>query len=109
MRKDPTEFRRRFAAWQRGVSPYEAGLKKYADGKQGYVRQNGNDIAFDENTGELLDQVTGERGTMMLPEITVTGRDFTNPFNNLSAYNPDDIVKGFNALTLGGLNNLSPA
>ena len=25
-----------------------------------------------------------------------------------SAYNPDDIVKGFNALTLGGLNNLSP-
>jgi hypothetical protein len=25
-----------------------------------------------------------------------------------SAYNPDDIIKGFNALTLGGLNNLSP-
>jgi hypothetical protein len=25
-----------------------------------------------------------------------------------SAYNPDDVVKGFNALTLGGLNNLSP-
>jgi hypothetical protein len=25
-----------------------------------------------------------------------------------SAYNPDDVIKGFNALTLGGLNNLSP-
>lgn len=33
MYKDPTEFRKRFAAWKDGKQPYEAGLPKYADGK----------------------------------------------------------------------------
>lgn len=34
MRRDTTAFRKRFEAWKRGESPYEAGLKKYADGKR---------------------------------------------------------------------------
>ena len=38
----------------------------------GYYRQNGNPVAFD-NEGNLIDQVSGDRGTMMLPEYTVTG------------------------------------
>lgn len=37
MRKDPTEFRKRFAAWKNGKMPYENGLpknvKKFKDGK----------------------------------------------------------------------------
>lgn len=34
MRKDPTEFRKRFAAWKNGKRPYEAGLPKYEDGNK---------------------------------------------------------------------------
>lgn len=41
--------------------------------KGGYVReQNNNPIAFDEE-GNLIDQVTGEKGTMMLPNFNVYG------------------------------------
>lgn len=44
---------------------------KYAEG--GYVREkNDNPIAFDEE-GNLVDQVTGEKGTMMLPNFNVYG------------------------------------
>lgn len=50
--------------------------RKFEDGlTPGYVRQNDDPIAFDPNTGELLDQITGERGTMIAPEIVVNGRD----------------------------------
>ena len=44
---------------------------KFAEG--GYVREkNNNPIAFDEE-GNLTDQVTGEKGTMMLPNFNVYG------------------------------------
>lgn len=44
---------------------------KFAEG--GYVREkNNNPIAFDEE-GNLTDQITGEKGTMLLPEVTVRG------------------------------------
>lgn len=44
---------------------------KFAE--EGYVReQNNNPIAFDEE-GNLIDQVTGEKGTMMLPNFNVYG------------------------------------
>jgi len=33
MRKDPTEFRERFAKWKAGEKVYEAGLPKYGGGK----------------------------------------------------------------------------
>ena len=38
-----------------------------------YVRaQNNHPISFDTE-GNLVDQVTGEKGTMILPEFTITG------------------------------------
>ena len=53
----------------------------------GYVReQNNNPISFDEE-GNLTDQVTGEKGTMMLPEVTVRGvSPETRARNYSSAY-----------------------
>ena len=39
---------------------------------------------------------------------SITRKQSTPSKTYYSAYNPDDVVKGFNALTLGGLNNLSP-
>lgn len=47
------------------------------------------------------------------PKKTKTGSSITRKQSApsktyYSSYNPDDVVKGFNALTLGGLNNLSP-
>ena len=44
---------------------------KYQQG--GYIReQNNHPVSFDTE-GNLVDQVTGEKGTMVLPEITVRG------------------------------------
>lgn len=80
-------------------------LPEFQDGTKGWIRTNGNDIKFDEETGELVDQVTGERGTLMLPEINITR---ANPDNYRSSYDPNAVINGFNALTLGGLNNLDP-
>lgn len=80
-------------------------LPKFEGGKgSNYFRPNGNQIKIDENTGELVDLVNGERGTLQLPEVTVSIRD---PKNYRSAYNPSLAIEGFNALTLGGSNNLS--
>ena len=46
-------------------------LKTYEEGKNSrYVRYNGNPISFDED-GNLVDQVTGETGTMVVPDVTV--------------------------------------
>ena len=58
---------------------------KFAEG--GYVREkNNNPISFDEE-GNLTDQVTGEKGTMMLPEVTVRGvSPETRARNYSSAY-----------------------
>lgn len=58
---------------------------KFAEG--GYVReQNNNPVAFDKE-GNLVDQVTGEKGTMMLPEFTVRGiSPKTRARNYSSAY-----------------------
>lgn len=44
MRRDPTEFRKRFAAWKDGKKPYEAGLPVYKGGKtphEEFVEQMG--------------------------------------------------------------------
>lgn len=113
MRKDPTEFRERFAKWKAGEQVYENGLPMYGGGKSTkkgpyvkgvvskpvydesdifyqrmqerqaqldspkvqYTRQNNNPVKFDEQ-GNLVDQVTGETGTMMLPEIRVTPKRY---------------------------------
>ena len=52
----------------------------------GYVRQkNNHPISFDKQ-GNLTDQITGEKGTMILPEITVTKINPKNPLYNHSKY-----------------------
>lgn len=57
---------------------------KFAEG--GYVREkNNNPIAFDEE-GNLTDQITGEKGTMMLPEVTVRGVSPETRAKNYSSY-----------------------
>lgn len=51
-------------------NPYD-NINIYAEG--GYVREkNNNPVAFDEE-GNLVDQITGEKGTMMLPNFNVYG------------------------------------
>lgn len=77
--------------WEPTIGFKNGKLPKYEGGKLGWTRQNGNDIKFDEETGELIDQVTGERGTMLLPEVTVTR---ANPKNYRSSYDPD-VIRNF--------------
>ena len=54
---------------------------------KGYVREkNNNPVSFDEQ-GNLTDQITGEKGTMMLPGLTVRGvNPKTRARNYSSAY-----------------------
>ena len=63
MRKDPTEFRKRFQRWKQGDIVYEAGLPKFADGTEGrsygYQTEDKHPIKFDEQ-GNLVDQITGD-------------------------------------------------
>ena len=52
----------------------------------GYIRQkNNHPISFDTE-GNLVDQVSGEKGTMMLPGFTVTKINTKNPLYNHSKY-----------------------
>ena len=71
---------------------------KFAEG--GYVREkNNNPVAFDKE-GNLTDQVTGEKGTMMLPEFTVRGiSPETRARNYSSAYHPEDALEFFDIMT----------
>ena len=71
---------------------------KFAEG--GYVREkNNNPVAFDEE-GNLTDQITGEKGTMMLPEITIRGvSPETRARNYSSAYHPEDALEFFDIMT----------
>ena len=60
------------------LNTIKEGYNEFAKG--GYVREkNDNPIAFDEE-GNLIDQVTGEQGTMRVPTVTVTGRDLRKPY-----------------------------
>ena len=74
------------------------GYNKFDEG--GYVReQNNNPIAFDKE-GNLVDQVTGEKGTMMLPEFTVRGvSPETKAKNYSSAYHPEDALEFLDIMT----------
>ena len=78
-------------------NPYD-NINIYAGG--GYVREkNDNPIAFDEE-GNLVDQVTGEKGTMMLPEFTVRGvSPETKAKNYSSAYHPEDALEFLDIMT----------
>lgn len=64
----------------------------------GYVRQkNDHPISFDEQ-GNLIDQITREKGTMMLPGFTVTGispetkaKNYSTSFDGTYGLTPRDI------------------
>ena len=51
--------------------------------------------------------IVGNKEIVVTPEQTTVQDKQDNTKNYYSAYNPDDIIKGFNALTLGGFSNLS--
>ena len=67
---------------------------------KGYVREkNNNPVSFDEQ-GNLTDQVTGEKGTMMLPGLTVRGvNPKTRARNYSSAYHPEDALEFLDIMT----------
>ena len=102
MRKDPTEFRKRFQRWKQGDTVYEAGLPKFVDGTEGgsygYQTEDNHPIKFDEQ-GNLVDQITGDVGTMRLPEVQVS---IANPTNYRSSYNPNAIRNFTDWLPLAG-------
>lgn len=66
----------------------------------GYVRQkNDHPISFDDQ-GNLTDQITGEKGTMMLPGFTVRGvNPKTRARNYSSAYHPEDALEFLDIMT----------
>ena len=67
---------------------------------KGYVREkNNNPVSFDEQ-GNLTDQITGEKGTMMLPGLTVRGvNPKTRARNYSSAYHPEDALEFLDIMT----------
>lgn len=80
-------------------------IPKFDNGKTGYVRQNNNPIMFD-NQGNLVDQITGEKGTMLLPNVTIKPnrpREYKSAFDG-SLSNFIDVT---NALSGGILNRAS--
>lgn len=80
-------------------------IPKFDNGKTGYVRQNNNPIMFD-NQGNLVDQITGEKGTMLLPNVTIRPnkpREYKSAFDG-SLWNFVDVT---NALSGGIFNRFS--
>lgn len=76
-----TPAQKKMATFELNARKWKHGLggNLYPDG--GYVREvNNHPIAFDAE-GNLVDQVTGEKGYMPLPEVSVTA-------------NPDDVARG---------------
>ena len=67
---------------------------------KGYVREkNNNPVSFDEQ-GNLTDQITGEKGTMILPGLTVRGvNPKTRARNYSSAYHPEDALEFLDIMT----------
>lgn len=53
---------------------------------KGYIREKNNHPVSFDTEGNLVDQVTGEKGTMVLPEFTVTKINTKNPLYNRSKY-----------------------
>ena len=80
-------------------------IPKFDNGKTGYVRQNNNPVMFD-NQGNLVDQVTGEKGTMLLPNVTIKpnkSREYKSAFDGSLS----NFINVTNALSGGILNRTS--
>lgn len=58
MRKDPTEFRERFAKWKAGEQVYENGLPKYKNGKKGYTSSQRIRSQISKWEGAAMNRVT---------------------------------------------------
>ena len=54
-----------------GRIPMFAGGKKV---HKGYYRKNDHPVKFNSITGDLTDQITGQTGTLVLPEVVVTAQ-----------------------------------
>lgn len=74
-----TPAQKKMATFELNARKWKHGLggNLYPDG--GYVRENGNPVSFDPVTGDLIDQTTGQIGTLMLPEVKVAARDPRKP------------------------------
>lgn len=76
---------------------------EYDPGKDLFVRQkNDHPIAFDSN-GNLVDQVSGETGSMMVPEITITPTPYPDTHTDWAKKYAEklshNILAGFKAFT----------
>lgn len=92
MRKDPTEFRKRFAAWKNGKQPYEAGLPKYEDGNKPMCVGEYNVYPSAIGASEL---------NVTTPEIVITGNDKRPMYQRYAAdsstYDPE-LITNFTGL-----------
>lgn len=81
---------------------YNNYVNKYPDGGKvkTYVRENGNHIAFDKE-GNLVDQITGEKGTMIIPEVVVSARDPKNYRSSFDRYAVPDLINWVTENTVG--------
>ena len=110
--KDGEQFRSQYTrkpgvAYDKYVPKYCNGkLPKYGDGTIPYTSSDGSSYNINSNV------VGSEQLNITVPEVVVTGNDKRPMYQRYDAYNstyyPENIEKGFNAFTLGGLNNLSP-
>ena len=91
MRKDPTEFRKRFAAWKNGKQPYKGGRpsaisevdKSDADFAE-RLRSNWRQETWDwEGSGKAVTHKIGSADNIVYPNVQTTKGggliDFTNP------------------------------
>ena len=93
MRKDPTEFRERFKAYKNGKKPYQNGKIIIGSG----VDMKDDNTFTDDYTKAFDDLIVTPQGPRVKP-------------GQLYKYQePWDDEKFINAMTVGGLNNLSPS
>ena len=103
MYKDPTEFRARFKAYKEGKKPYENGLPAYGGGKINLGENPTN--ATVNSDGTFIDDYT-----KVWDDLEITPKGPRIKAGHLYKYQePWDDEKFVNAVTGGGLNNLSPA
>lgn len=81
MRKDPTEFRERFAKWKAGEKVYEAGLPKYGGGK--VVLNNHTNAKFNDD-GTFTDDTT-----RVFDDIIITPNGLTTKYGSYTDKNWD--------------------
>lgn len=87
MRRDPTEFRKRFQQWKAGEKVYEAGLPKYELGKDSYGMTPHKASSVNLNLASYNDRQDIYEPKYTLPEVVITGQK--------PLYKPGPKFKGF--------------